>query len=119
MAGDDGGWVNLELGVLEGFEVGADELLLGEGEDVLVVESDVEQVDGFVVRDDFVRLDERGFWELGLLRLVQGLLGFGLGGRLLSFAIKRLFAFGRYYGLSLFLYLRLKMIHVQLVIPAA
>lgn len=90
MAGDDCGRVDLEFGVLKGFEVGADELLFGEGEDVLAVVSDVEQVDGFVVRDDCVGLDERGFWGLGLLGLVQGLLGFGFGGWLLSFGLGRL-----------------------------
>jgi hypothetical protein len=57
VAGDDGGWVDLEFGVLEGFKVGADELLFGEGEDIFVVESDVEQVDGFVVWYDCVGLD--------------------------------------------------------------
>ena len=42
VTGDDGGWVDLEFGVLEGFEVSADELFFSEGEDIFVVESDVE-----------------------------------------------------------------------------
>jgi hypothetical protein len=56
---------------------------------------------------------------LGLFGLVEGLLGFGFAGWLLSVGIEWLFAFGLCYGLSLFLYLRFEMIHMQLVVPAA